>query len=276
MSYKLINVAPVAGSLGAEISGVDISADLDDEIIAEIRKASHEYLVVFFRDQELTPAAQVAFARRFGEITIYPYVKGMADQPEVVEIIKEPEETRNFGGLWHTDTSYVEKPPGASMLYAILVPPYGGDTLFANMCDAYDTLSQGMKDMLDGRTAIFSSEAAGGAYAREERQNIDPPAEVTTAVHPVVRTHPESGRKSLYVNGAHTVRFSDMTEEESRPILQFLHTHQQRPEFTCRFVWKKGSLAYWDNRVVHHNPINDYHGFRREMRRIILAGEKPF
>jgi taurine dioxygenase len=166
----------------------------------------------------------------------------------------------------------------ATMLIARETPPYGGDTLFANMYLAYETLSDGMKRLLEGLVAVNSSAKADTTRTREDRvkQSLKPDAkEEYVAEHPVVRTHPETGRKSLYVNGGHTVRFKDMTEEESAPILEFLFRHVVRPEFTCRFRWDVGSLAFWDNRCTQHNPVNDYHGFRRVMHRITLAGDKP-
>jgi taurine dioxygenase len=184
----------------------------------------------------------------------------------------------NFGGIWHSDTTYLELPPMGTMLVAREVPPVGGDTLFANQYLAYEALSDGMKKLLDGLCAVNSSAKANTTRTREDRIKSDPsrrPNDDFIAEHPVVRTHPETGRKALYVNIGHTVRFSGMTEEESAPLLDYLFRHQARPEFTCRFAWRIGSLAFWDNRAAQHNPINDYHGYRRVMHRITLAGDKP-
>jgi taurine dioxygenase len=184
----------------------------------------------------------------------------------------------NFGGIWHSDTTYLELPPMGTMLVAREVPPVGGDTLFANQYLAYEALSDGMKKLLDGLCAVNSSAKANTTRTREDRIKSDPsrrPNDDFIAEHPVVRTHPETGRKALYVNVGHTVRFSGMTEEESAPLLDYLFRHQTRPEFTCRFAWRVGSLAFWDNRAAQHNPINDYHGYRRVMHRITLAGDKP-
>ena len=183
-------------------------------------------------------------------------------------------ETVNFGGLWHTDTAYLAEPPMATMLIAREVPPHGGDTLFASLYAAYDALSDGMKQMLAPLRAVNSSSKAEKARTHENRGANEAPR-VLEAEHPVVRTHPETGRKALYVNGGHTLRFVGMTEAESAPLLEYLFAHQVRPEFTCRFHWEPGSTAFWDNRCALHNPINDYHGFRRIMHRVTLAGDRP-
>ena len=269
-------VHPIAGAIGAEIAGVDLSKNLSDEAVAAIRRAWLEHLVIFFRDQDLPPARFLAFARRFGEPIEYPFVKGLADFPEIIPVLKLENERINFGGIWHSDTAYLDVPPMASMLVAREVPPTGGDTLFANMYLAYETLSDGMKRMLEGLVAVNSSAAADVSRTREDRiREQARSTEELASEHPVVRTHPETGRKALYVNVAHTARFKGMTPEESAPLLGFLFQHQVKPEFTCRFQWRVGSLAFWDNRCVQHNPVNDYHGHRRVMHRITLAGDRP-
>jgi taurine dioxygenase len=261
--------------LGAEILGVDLSKKFPGQ---EIRKAFLEHGVVFFRDQKLDPAQFMAFARTLGKPIEYPFVKGIDGFPEITPVTKLEHERVNFGGLWHSDTTYLETPPMGTMLVAREVPPYGGDTLFANMYLAYETLSPALRHVLDGLAAVNSSAKADVTQTREDRirdhgrNDARPEYE---ALHPVVRTHPETGKKALYVNGGHTVRFKDMTEEESAPLLNFLFAHQVRPEFTCRFRWDVGSFAFWDNRCAQHNPINDYHGFRRVMHRVTLAGDKP-
>lgn len=278
MSYEHIEVSRVSPAIGAEIRGVDLSQHLDAAIVAEIRDVLLEHLVVFFRGQVLTPPQQVAFAHRFGGLSYYPFVTGLDQYPEVVEVRKEPEETTNFGGLWHTDTSYLEIPPLGSILYALEVPPIGGDTLFANMYMAYDALSDAMKNMLDGLYGVNSAERPSAASTRVDRIRDNPKEAntlVTTAIHPLVRTHPETGRKALYCSDAHTMHIDGMTVEESRPLLQYLYKVQQRPEFTCRFQWAAGSLAFWDNRAAQHNALNDYQGHRRVMHRITLAGDAP-
>jgi taurine dioxygenase len=273
-----IGVHPIAGALGAEISGVDLSTDLADATVAAIRRAWLEHLVIFFRDQDLSPAEFLAFARRFGEAIEYPFVRGLDEFPEIIPVVKLEHERLNFGGIWHSDTAYLEVPPMASMLIAREVPPVGGDTLFANGYLAYEMLSEGIKQLLEGLVAINSSAKADVTRTREDRMKDSARADGRkeyVAVHPVVRVHPETGRKALYVNVAHTVGFEGMTREESAPILDYLFRHQVRPEFTCRFRWRPGSIAFWDNRCTQHHPINDYHGYRRVMHRITLAGDRP-
>lgn len=274
-----ITVTPIAGSLGAEIGGVDLATDLDDATVAAIRQVWLDHQVVFFRDQALDADAFLAFARHIGEPAEYPFVPGIEGYPEIIAVTKLPHESINFGGIWHSDTAYLDEPPMATLLLAREVPPVGGDTMFANMYDAYEALSPAMRAMLDPLKAVNSSALADVTKTREDRMREVGAAEgdvrVYEAVHPVVRTHPETGRKALYVNTAHTARFEGMTEEESRPLLQFLFQHQVRPEFTCRFSWRVGSLAMWDNRCAQHNPVNDYHGWTRVMHRITLQGDRP-
>jgi taurine dioxygenase len=265
-----MEVRRIAGALGAEILGVDLSRDVP---AAAIREALLEHQVIFFRDQSLTPAEFMAFARCMGNPVEYPFVKGIEGFPEVIEVKKLEHERHNFGGVWHSDTAYLEAPPMGSMLLARELPPYGGDTLFASQYRAYEALSEGMKRLLDGLVAVNSSAKADVTRTREDRvKGYDKHFE---AEHPVVRTHPETGRKALYVNFGHTVRFKGLTEAESAPLLGYLFRHQVQPEFTCRFQWRVGSLAFWDNRCTQHNPVNDYHGFRRVMHRITLAGDRP-
>ena len=271
-----IRVQPIAGALGAEITGVDLRRLADDDV-AEIRRVWLEHLVVFFREQELSSAEYMAFAKRIGQPIPYPFVRGMEGFPEIIEVKKLEHEKMNFGGIWHSDTAYLEVPPMASMLLAREVPPRGGDTLFANMCLAYETLSEGMKRLLAPLVAVNTSSKADVTRTREDRIKTDgqDARQTYEAEHPVVRTHPETGRKALYVNVGHTMRFRAMTDEESAPLLGYLFQHQVRPEFTCRFAWRVGSIALWDNRCAQHNPVNDYHGYRRVMHRITLAGDKP-
>jgi taurine dioxygenase len=275
-NYRHIEVQPIAGALGAEIGGVDVAQPLADGVIAEIRTALLDHLVVFFREQRLTPSDQVAFARRFGEPMEYPQLRGLPECPLVTPVIKLEHERINFGGVWHSDTSYLERPPMASMLYAVEVPPYGGDTLFASQYRAYETLSTGLKTVLAGLRGINTSTKADVSKTREDRlRDAGAERKALVGIHPVVRTHPETGRKALYVNVGHTSHFDGWTEEESRPLLDYLFAHQVQPEFTCRFRWEPGSLAFWDNRCAQHNPVNDYHGFRRVMHRVTLAGDIP-
>jgi len=272
-----MNATRVAGALGAELGGVDLSVALTEGQAKEIRTALLEHLVVFFRGQPLTASQFMAFAEKFGVPVEYPLVKGLEGFPKIIEVKKLEHERAAFGAIWHSDTAYLEKPPMASMLLARELPPFGGDTLFANMYLAFDSLSSGLKKDLEKLKAVNSSAKADVTKTREDRVRSSglAAAKAFVAEHPVVRTHPETGRKALYVNPAHTVRFSGWTEEESAPLLKYLFEVQTRPEFTCRFAWQPGSIALWDNRCAQHNPVNDYHGYRRVMHRITLAGDVP-
>lgn len=284
-TYRHLDVHPIAGALGAEIRGVDVSQPLPDDVFEEIRQALHDNLVIFFRDQALTPAQHTAFSARFGELLEVPFVRALDGHPAILPVMKGKAEKvkRNFGGLWHSDMSYAERPPLGSALYGRVIPPYGGDTMWANMYRAYDSLSDGLKAVLDGLWAIHSpvrSYGAGGtvvnngdpAHKMDVRTDERANAEVR---HPVVRVHPATGRKALYVNSTYTLRFDGMTEEESAPLLQFLYAHAARPEFTCRFRWTPGALAVWDNRCTQHLAMNDYDGYDRELHRTTIAGDKP-
>lgn len=273
-----ITVTRCAGALGAEIGGVDLALPLDPPCLAALRAAWLAHGVLFFRDQALPPALFAALARQFGEPVEYPFIKGLAEHPEIIEVIKREHETVNFGGVWHSDTAYLDRPPMATLLLAREVPPHGGDTLFASQYQAWETLSEAMRAMLRPLRAINASAKADVTRTREDRVRDSGTAQARQsfeASHPVARTHPETGRTALYVNTAHTLRFDGMTEAESAPLLAYLFAHQVRPEFTCRFRWQPGSLALWDNRCVQHNPVNDYHGFRRAMHRITLSGDVP-
>ena len=270
-----IEVRRTAGALGAEIRGVDPSQPLADETIAAIRRAFVEHQVIFFRDQSLTPEQQLAFGRRFGPLNIHPYVKGMADHPEVMEIIKEPSDRINFGGGWHSDMSFLESPSIGSILYAVQTPDYGGDTLFASQAAAFEALSPGLQKTLEGLSAVHS---AGREYAptgasaqkRGSMQIAEAEGAVGEFVHPMVKVHPETGRKALYVNPAFTMRIEGWSRRESKALLDYLFEHSRFEAFTCRFGWKPGSVAFWDNRSVWHFALNDYPGQRRHMRRVTV------
>ena len=273
-----MEVRKIAGALGAEIHGVDLARELAAGTVDAIRRAWLEHCVIFFRDQPLTPAQFMALAECFGKPVEYPFIKGIAGFPRITPVVKLEHERTNFGGIWHSDTTYLENPPMGTLLLACEVPPVGGDTLFANQYLAYEALSDGLRQTLDGLTAISSSAKADVSKSREDRVKTDAREDAQkeyVAEQPVVRTHPETGRRALYVNAGHTARFKGWTEDESAPLLNFLFQHQIRPEFTCRFSWRPGSIALWDNRCAQHNPINDYHGFRRVMQRITLAGDRP-
>jgi len=277
MTYRLIRVAPVSPHVGAEIGGVDLARPVAADAFAEIRRAFGQYGVVFFRDQDLTPEQHVAFAERFAAIDINRFFSAVPGYPMIAEVRKEPEQTRNIGGGWHTDHSYDQVPALGSMLYAREVPQTGGDTLFASMYAAYDALSDGLKAMLETLSACHSSRHVFGPDGRAHRGDLagrigNPELATQDAVHPVVIRHPETGRKALYVNPGFTLRFEGWTEDESRPLLQYLYQHAVRPEFTCRFHWRLGSLALWDNRSTWHFAVNDYHGERRLLHRVTIQG----
>ncbi len=272
---QTLTIRRVAGALGAELSGVDLSQPQSDETIAAIRQALVEHQVIFFRDQDLTPAQQVAFGARFGPLNIHPYVTGMADHPEVMEIVKEPSDRINFGGGWHSDMSFLETPAIGSILYALELPEYGGDTLFASQAAAYDALSDGLKSTLEGLNAVHSAarEYAPGGHSAQKRgamQVAEADGYVGEYVHPMVLTHPETGRKALYVNPAFTMKIEGWKTKESKALFDYLFEHCRYEGFTCRFAWQKGSIAFWDNRSVWHFALNDYPGQRRHMRRVTV------
>jgi taurine dioxygenase len=272
-----LDIRPVGGTIGAEIRGVDLGEALPEPVVAEIRRALLDHLVVFFRDQTLTSSAYRAFAARIGTPIEYPFVPGIEGFPDITPVLKRPDQTIAFGGVWHSDTTYLPEPPMATLLLARDLPAVGGDTEFANQYLAYETLSDGMKSILAPLRGVARSDKAEASRTREDRGKKPGGTgrELLTADHPVVRTHPETGRRALYVNIAHTAHFAGMTEEESLPLLRFLWRHQTRPEFTCRFSWAPGSLALWDNRCAQHQAINDYQGQLRLMHRITLAGDVP-
>ena len=271
-----LDFRPTSGALGVEIHGVDLAQPLEDGTVAEIRAALAEQGVVFFRDQKLTPEQHIAFAERFAVININRFFKTALGYPQVAEVRKEPDQKKNIGGSWHTDHSYDQIPALGSILLAREVPERGGDTLFASMALAYEALSDGLKQTLASLKAVHSSRHVFGAKAAykiatgERLGNTD--LATQDAVHPVIIRHPESGRKTLYVNPGFTTHFDGWTAEESKPLLDYLYAHAGRPEFQTRFQWREGSIAFWDNRATWHFAINDYHGDRRLMHRITLEG----
>ncbi len=272
-----LTINPVSSALGAEIDNINLAQELKPDTIAELRQALLKYKVIFFKNQHITPRQHLSFAKKFGDIVQYPMVKGLKEVPEIVPVVKLENETVNFGGMWHSDTSYTQKPPMGSILVAREIPPFGGDTLFANQALAYEHLSNGMKKIIKDLIGISLSSKK---EVTESRQNLltadnERITNDLSAQHPVVRTHPETGEKILYVNYGHTIRFENMTEEESSPILSYLFKHQRRPEFCCSFRWKVGSIAFWDNRSTQHNPVNDYDGYKRVMHRVTIAGDRP-
>jgi len=270
-----LKIRRVAGALGAEISGVDLSQDLPDATIAAIRQALLDHQVIFFREQALTPERQTAFGARFGPLNIHPYVGGMPGHPAVMEVVKEPEERINFGGGWHSDMTFLERPAIGSILYAVETPAFGGDTLFASQAAAFEALSPGLQATLQGLNAVHSAAreySAQGHSAQKRRSMAIAEADglVGEFVHPMVLVHPETGRRALYVNPAFTVRIDGWKTRESRALLDYLFEHCRYEGFTCRFSWAPGSVAFWDNRSVWHFALNDYPGQRRHMRRVTV------
>ena len=277
MRNRHLEITPLAGALGAEVGGVNLSRPLPPEVHEEVLDALHQHIVVFFRDQSLTCEQHHAFAGNFGPQIEHPFTKGLDEWPEIIEIIRSPGEAYNWDSKFHSDLMFLEEPPMGASLYALEIPPYGGDTLFVNMYLAYETLSDGLKNLLSGLRGVNESGAPAnystpGAMGGKQ-------GEPMAASHPVVRTHPVTGRKSLFASPGFTRRFEGMTEEESRPLLDFLCAHALRPEFSCRFRWSPGAVAVWDNRVSLHRAVPDFFGevdkHRRVMHRVTIGGDRP-
>ena len=270
-----MNIVPMNSGCGAEIRDVDLN-NLSDAEVEAVADAHAEHGVVFFREQTLGPDEQLAAAGRFGAINVNRFFTPVPEQPKVALVLKEPQHETNIGGAWHTDHSYDQAPALGSMLYAKEVPTHGGDTMFANMYRACEALSPGLRETLEGLCAVHSSRHIFGPqgyhasrgddrYGNAERATQD-------AVHPVIIRHPRSGRAALYVNPGFTVRIDGWTELESRPLLDYLFRVAARPEHTCRFQWRPGSVAFWDNRATWHYALNDYPGERRLMHRVTIDG----
>ncbi|HYX66174.1 MAG TPA: TauD/TfdA family dioxygenase [Burkholderiales bacterium] len=276
-----MDIQPLAGALGAEIRGISLKA-LDDAGWRRLHEAFLRHAVLAIRGQSLGPDDLMRVGARFGEPCHYPFVTGLDGYPYIFEVVKEEAETVNFGGNWHSDTTYLAQPPLATLLYAVETPTHGGDTLFASSSAAYDALSDGMRRLLEGLVGVNSAGLKHGGGRHQMHKTINAMklhdienAERYEAEHPVVRTHPETARKALYVSRSHTVRFRNMSDEESRPLIDWLQAHQTRPEFTCRVRWEPGTLTIWDNRCTQHNAVNDYHGQRRRMRRLTVGPQTP-
>jgi taurine dioxygenase len=273
MQSNSVQIHAAGGAVGAEITGVDLSEPLSEAARDSIRRTLADRGVVFFRDQLLTPEQHIGFARQFGGINVNRFFAHAEGYPEIALVVKEPEQKKNIGGGWHTDHSYDHLPALGSVLYAREVPPVGGDTLFASMYAAYDSLSDGLKRTLGGMRAVHSSRHVFGVVREDMKGRYrNPEAAVQDAVHPVVITHPDSGRKALYVNPGFTLRFDGWSDEESKPLLSYLYQHAVKPEFCTRFAWRNGSIAFWDNRSTWHYAVNDYQGERRLMHRITIEG----
>ena len=282
--YRHIEAHRIAGSLGAEITGVDLAQDLSPEIMSEIHAALLDNQVIFFRDQNLTPENQLTFARRWGTLHQHPFMKGMDAYPDILEIAKTPADKKNFGGSWHSDQMFMAKPAMGTVLYAKAVPSIGGDTMWANQYLAFESLSEGMRHRLSGLNGISQGDHFKGHdgksrkdfYADKISMQVRDPGDVqTTNVHPLVRTHPETGRRALYIGG-HLHDIEGWHREESQNLIDFLMRHSTKPEFTCRFRWKTGSLAFWDNRCTQHYAVNDYPSESRVMHRITVSGDVPY
>ncbi len=282
--YRSFSLTQQCGAGGAEIGGLDLSKPLPEDTLAELRRALADQCVLFFRDQTLEPGQQKAFARQFGPLAETPFIKPLEGHPEMMRIVREADETKklNFGGRWHSDMTFHPEPVLGTVLYSRVSPAVGGDTLWTNQMQAFDALSPGMQRMLEKLTVMHSAKRSygpQGTYADDDLKSMRVNASelaLKETPHPCVRTHPVNGRKILFINWVYAIRFADMTEEESAPLLEFLNRHSQRPEFQIRFRWRAGSLAFWDNRSTQHLAVNDYAGQRRVMDRVTIAGDKPF
>ena len=273
MTLPLNNIRKSSPAIGAELENIDLSRPLDDEGIYQIRRALLDNLVIFFRNQHLSPDQQKRLARGFGGLHIHPAPLGVLEGHPEVLIIKADENSKRIAGEdWHSDVSCDAEPPLGTILYMKEVPEVGGDTLFASMYAAYEALSDAMQRFLGGLTAIHD-----GAHNYAGRQTAEARSEVFPyAEHPVVRTHPETGRQALFVNRLFTTRIVQLKQRESDNILPMLFRHIENPEFQCRFRWQPGSVAFWDNRCTQHIAIWDYHPQRRYGTRVTIAGDKPF
>lgn len=270
-----IEIKPLTGGIGAEVLGADVS---DVGQFDTIMKAFTDYAVIAIRDQKIAPEQQIAFARRFGEININRFFAKVDGHDEIALVLKEPDQQKAVGERWHTDHSYDQAPAMCSILHAIETPEVGGDTCFASMYSSFEGLSEGLKATLRGMKAWHSSRHIFGAAARADSETSKTGrignADLATqdSLHPVVISHPLSGREALYVNPEFTVRFDGWTAEESTPLLNYLAEHCTKPEFTCRVRWEPGTITIWDNRATWHKAVNDYHGHRRLMHRITVEG----
>lgn len=272
---KVQHLSPFIGSI---VHDFDCGQSLTHSTLTELRKIWLERKLIVLRGQTLSSDQYLAFARQLGTPDIYPFLHGVDGYPEITPVLKKETETINFGGVWHSDTTYQPCPPMATMLYALEVPPVGGDTLFANQVQAYESLSQGLKVTLASLNIVCRPDKAAAMATRVDRiaeQGRDTGKDNLVGIHPAVRTHPETGKKALYVNQAHSCYFEGWSMAESQGLLNFLFEHQIKEEFQCRHVWQQGDVAIWDNRCTLHYPVNDYHGHRRLLHRITLKGDKP-
>ena len=277
------SVRPLSGALGAEVRGIDLSRPLSETERERLLSALHAHGVLCIRDQKLTHDSQIALARIFGEPDVHPIAKGLESHPEIVRVLKPAGERAFFGTSWHTDNSFFERPSAVTVLYGERVPPVGGDTVYASMERAWEALSEPLQQLLLPLRAIHSAEEAfdprttGDAKYRGETaiQYVYSDAIYERVEHPVVRTHPVTGRKSLYVNPMFTRRIVGLSPIESDRILSMLYELSTRPELTCRIRWENGTVAIWDNRCLQHYAIDDYADFDRLMYRVTITGERP-
>ena len=271
--YNRIRVEPVTGTIGAEVTNVDLR-EVDDETLAELQQAWLDHKVLFFRDQELTQAQHVAYGRRFGELEIHPFTDNVAEHPEIIVLQSTPDRFQ-AAETWHSDVTFRECPPLGSILYGRIIPPYGGDTCWANMELAYELLDDDLKAEIDGLYAVHSYVKAFGRGMSDEQQ-----AEVREKYpdqkHPLVRTHPVTGRKSLFMARNFMLTIDGMTPDESRALRYRLYEQSTIPEIQVRFRWRPNSIAQWDNRCTQHYAVPDHGGQTRRVERVTLVGDRPF
>lgn len=281
MEFQHIAVVPMHGAFGAEVSGFDASMPIAPAVAAEINRAYDAYKLLVFRDAVTSIDRHKHLARVFGDAQIHPLFDALPGHPEVIQFMKDVDDTVNFGGAWHADMTCLEEPPAGSVLRILEAPPVGGDTMFADMCAAYDALSEPMKGFLEGLQAVHTSAKVYGPAGKYAQSGAKNAAAVhmdgmVSSTHPVVRTHPRTGRKSIFVNRANSIFIRGLTLDESSMILEFLYQHAVRGEFTTRLNWRNDTTAIWDNRCLQHYALNDYHGYRRVAQRINIQGDKPF
>ena len=274
-----MDVKLLSGALGAEVQGLNLS-DSSSKNFDIINKLLLEHKVIFFRDQNITTEEQISLAKCFGPLEKHIYVKGREKYPEIVRIIKGPNEKHQWGETWHTDVSYNVKPTKVIILRSIKVPPVGGDTMFSNMEVAWDTLDEKIKNKIKNKKAVHSSLGAAAFVEKYEKMKGNGNIDEYSNVHPVLRTHPETGKKILYVNSMYTKKILDIDEKESNEILEKIFQHQERLDFTCRFKWSENAVAIWDNRSTQHQGLTDFFpgrglGHERVMDRIAIEGDRP-
>ena len=284
MPHTALTIEPVSGFIGAEVD-LDLSRPLEAATREALNDALDAHLVLFFRGQTLDPAALKRVTEVFAPLVRVPYITPAPEDPDIIAVLKEASEAKiaNFGGDWHSDFSFLEQPPGGSVLYALEIPPFGGDTLWASQAAAYERLSDDLKARIDGKRAIHIGAPYGAKSPPKYEDKLSTSISMTRGdpeadrerLHPIVRTHPRSGRKGLFVNPIYTVGIEGMETDEAQRLLARLYRHATRPDLTCRFRWTKGAVAIWDNRMTMHYALNDYDGQRRLLWRTTFAGESP-